>query len=179
MLYKSNFCAECGEKIDRQKTDLLASRRFCEDCARIFENPHRIKKAVAIAAIFIIGILAGQIVQPTKQAVMMTSSRPQNLIAATGKSNVSTNVQNQSAVVTSVGQSANVTDAQQVSSKTNGSSSLPAALETQRAPEKSKSYCGAKTQKGTPCTRRVNSGQRCWQHAGKPAMLPANKLLIR
>jgi hypothetical protein len=31
-------------------------------------------------------------------------------------------------------------------------------------------YCGALTRKGTPCSRRVRKGERCWQHAGLPPM---------
>jgi hypothetical protein len=39
--------------------------------------------------------------------------------------------------------------------------------------------CGARTKKGTPCSRRVHGPVRCWQHKGKPAMLPAEKLKIK
>jgi hypothetical protein len=39
--------------------------------------------------------------------------------------------------------------------------------------------CGARTKKGKPCSRRVHGPVRCWQHKGLPAMLPAEKLLIK
>lgn len=39
--------------------------------------------------------------------------------------------------------------------------------------------CGARTKKGTPCSRRVHAPVRCWQHEGMPAMLPPEKLLIK
>ena len=40
--------------------------------------------------------------------------------------------------------------------------------------------CGARTQKGSPCHRRVHAaGERCFQHKGKPAMLPPEKLVIK
>ena len=39
--------------------------------------------------------------------------------------------------------------------------------------------CGARTKKGTPCSRRVHGPVRCWQHKGKPAMLPVEKLQIK
>ena len=39
--------------------------------------------------------------------------------------------------------------------------------------------CGARTKKGTPCSRRVHGPVRCWQHKGAPAMLPQEKLAIR
>jgi hypothetical protein len=40
--------------------------------------------------------------------------------------------------------------------------------------------CGARTQKGTPCKRRVHiAGERCYQHKGKPAMVSLEKLTIK
>jgi len=41
------------------------------------------------------------------------------------------------------------------------------------------SMCGARTKKGTPCSRRVRGTGRCWQHRGKSAMLSAAKLLVQ
>jgi hypothetical protein len=53
--------------------------------------------------------------------------------------------------------------------------------ETERPtdPAETVSICGARTRKGTPCSRRVRGTGRCWQHRGKPAMLPASKLIVR
>jgi len=39
--------------------------------------------------------------------------------------------------------------------------------------------CGARTKKGTPCSRRVHGPVRCWQHKGLPAMLPPEKLIVK
>ena len=39
--------------------------------------------------------------------------------------------------------------------------------------------CGARTKKGTPCSRRVHGPVRCWQHKGAKAMLPQEKLVVR
>lgn len=40
--------------------------------------------------------------------------------------------------------------------------------------------CGARTQKGTPCRRRVHvAGERCYQHKGRTAMVPLEKLTIK
>ncbi|HJP94387.1 MAG TPA: hypothetical protein VJ875_20675 [Pyrinomonadaceae bacterium] len=56
-----------------------------------------------------------------------------------------------------------------------GESSVPAAPVVAE-----QSYmCGARTKKGTPCSRRVHGPVRCWQHKGMPAMLPQDKLLIK
>ncbi|HYE96898.1 MAG TPA: hypothetical protein VD962_11880 [Rubricoccaceae bacterium] len=40
------------------------------------------------------------------------------------------------------------------------------------------SICGARTKKGAPCQRRVRGVGRCWQHRGKPAILPPSKLVV-
>lgn len=39
--------------------------------------------------------------------------------------------------------------------------------------------CGARTKKGTPCSRRVHGDLRCWQHKGIQPMLPADKRVIK
>ena len=39
--------------------------------------------------------------------------------------------------------------------------------------------CGARTKKGTPCSRRVHQPTRCWQHKGAKAILPAEKLVVK
>jgi hypothetical protein len=39
--------------------------------------------------------------------------------------------------------------------------------------------CGARTRRGTPCSRRVHGPVRCWQHKGMPAMLPPEKLVVK
>jgi len=39
--------------------------------------------------------------------------------------------------------------------------------------------CGARTKKGTPCSRRVRGPVRCWQHKGAQAMLPLEKLVVK
>ena len=39
--------------------------------------------------------------------------------------------------------------------------------------------CGARTKKGTPCSRRIHGPVRCWQHKGAKAMLPQERLVIK
>jgi hypothetical protein len=57
----------------------------------------------------------------------------------------------------------------------------PTAETTQPATTiEEKTYiCGARTKKGTPCSRRVHGPVRCWQHKGAQAMLPIEKLLVK
>jgi hypothetical protein len=53
------------------------------------------------------------------------------------------------------------------------------ATESKIALEQDAYICGARTKKGTPCSRRVHGPIRCWQHKGQPAMLPSDKLIIK
>jgi hypothetical protein len=53
------------------------------------------------------------------------------------------------------------------------------AAEPPTDPNEIVSVCRARTKKGTPCSRRVRGVGRCWQHRGRPAMLPASKLTVR
>ena len=39
--------------------------------------------------------------------------------------------------------------------------------------------CGARTKKGTPCSRRVHGPVRCWQHKGLKPMLAQEKLRLK
>jgi hypothetical protein len=60
----------------------------------------------------------------------------------------------------------------------------PASIEnstsTQPAVTVEETYiCGARTKKGTPCSRRVRGPVRCWQHKGAKAMLPVEKLIVK
>jgi hypothetical protein len=62
---------------------------------------------------------------------------------------------------------------------------LPAPASTSQATQpativEEKTYiCGARTKKGTPCSRRVRGPVRCWQHKGTQAMLPLEKLVVK
>ena len=56
----------------------------------------------------------------------------------------------------------------------------PGASAPQPSPVLEQIYtCGARTKKGTPCSRRVHGPIRCWQHKGAKAMLPQEKLVVK
>ena len=60
------------------------------------------------------------------------------------------------------------------------SASVNAGSQNSSAPliEDDTYVCGARTKKGTPCSRRVHGPVRCWQHKGMPAMVPIEKLRV-
>ena len=65
-------------------------------------------------------------------------------------------------------------------SATTPSSNAQTTTPSQPTPATDDVYiCGARTKKGTPCSRRVHGPVRCWQHKGASAMLPQEKLRIK
>ena len=63
---------------------------------------------------------------------------------------------------------------------TSGAQTSSATSAPQPSPVLEQTYtCGARTKKGTPCSRRVHGPVRCWQHKGAKAMLPPEKLLVK
>jgi hypothetical protein len=55
----------------------------------------------------------------------------------------------------------------------------PTTTEPAAAANEPAYICGARTKKGTPCSRRVRFPGRCYQHKGMPAMLPEDQLLVK
>jgi hypothetical protein len=54
-----------------------------------------------------------------------------------------------------------------------------ASANSQVVVEEAVYICGARTKKGTPCSRRVQQPGRCWQHKGMKAILPDEKLVVK
>lgn len=69
-------------------------------------------------------------------------------------------------------------NATSVLSKTNGAETGNQGQSTTLL-EEAVYICGARTKKGTPCSRRVQQPTRCWQHKGAKAMLPPEKLVVK
>src|SRR6476660_425556 len=55
MIYSPNFCANCGEKIERADWGLFTSRRFCAVCEAEFKGHDLVPRAI-VAAALIVGI---------------------------------------------------------------------------------------------------------------------------
>lgn len=151
MFYKPRFCCECGEKIERAEWTFTHSRRFCDVCQTdlLLHDwlPRAIGAVLAIAGLFSIGALIGSSGQkPSATISTKPGPKPSNRNA--------------------------------------GSNLVPVPIPTaksvdprrlvQKTPDGSREeieICGATTKKGTPCTRRVKGGGRCWQHRGQPGAL--------
>ena len=159
-MYKPNFCAECGTRIERVRWSLWTSRRFCPTCAKRFRRGRIIRPLAVGLLIFAFGYGAGR--------AMRTAPPP--------------------LVVASDAQTGHAPPTTAAHSAPNGNTNAPPApaygldgttSERPTDPNEIISICGARTKKGTPCQRRVRGTGRCWQHLGMPAMLPPEKLIIQ
>lgn len=154
-MYTPNFCSECGAKLLRLRWHLWTSRRFCNHCARRLRKARLVPALLAVLGLIGTGYVAGRVRRPAP---------PPLVIERRSDSPLSDNEQP-------------------------GTSTLPRSSQSEksqaRASEASPSVeevvylCGARTKKGTPCSRRVHGPVRCWQHKGLPAMLPQEKLIIK
>jgi hypothetical protein len=150
-VYKPNFCCECGNKLIRLRWHFWTSRRFCDVCARRFRRERFVPLLVFSLALCASGFLLGR----ARQAA------PPPLIIARRFDSPLNNLQ-------SAGNEVSATSSQ-------GSTSTTEA----KTIEADVYICGARTKKGTPCSRRVHGPVRCWQHKGMPAMLPQEKLRVQ
>ncbi len=169
MLYKPNFCCNCGEKIERAKWTVLTSRRFCGICETEYKGIDYLPRAAVVAAsvIMLLGaasyLRSGNPDRPERPRSEATQKR-QIAGSATAKADIS------------AGSASPKSEASGTTTKEIANSGSPAveANSLQRQPVQKTSteavyYCGALTRKGTACTRRVKTKGRCWQHQGMPA----------
>jgi hypothetical protein len=156
-MYQPNFCSECGTKLLRLRWYLWTSRRFCDRCARRLRKARAVPLLATTLALFFTGYLAGRKYRPPPPPLIIErrSDSPLN------ESNPGTTLEGNSAKVDSG-----------LNTNESGSTS-PVDV------EEAVYLCGARTKKGTPCSRRVHGPVRCWQHKGMPAMLPQEKLIIK
>jgi len=155
-VYKPNFCAECGTKLLRLRWHLWTSRKFCESCARRLRRVRLKQTLFAALALISTGYVAGRVRRPAP---------PPLIIERRSDSPLSDGGPGRSRLRASTTESGlNSTEAQ---------NSSPTSV------EEAVYLCGARTKKGTPCSRRVHAPVRCWQHKGMPAMLPQDKLLVK
>ena len=158
MLFKPNFCCNCGERIERVDWTILTSRRFCSACSVEHKWHDRVPQAVVVggvlALMFGLGSMFGN-KEPTPP--VQTLNYSPGLLRAEPSAAKPTEQ-----ISASVPASTPAT----VAPATPGVKQSPSAgLGTATKAH----YCGALTKKGTPCSRKVKTvGIRCFQHEGKP-----------
>ena len=151
-MYRPKFCIECGAKIIRLSWHPWTSRKFCAHCAPRFAKEQIMPVAVAGAVLLLIGLALGYAERRVTPPLLIARN-PDSPVASSSPQKTSTT--------------------QTVDTGANANAVL--------TPESADvTYmCGARTKRGTPCTRRVHGLVRCWQHKGMPAMLPPEKLIIK
>jgi hypothetical protein len=161
-MYRPNFCAECGERIVRLRWRVWTSRRFCAACDGRFRKGRVLWPIILCVALTGLGFFAGRAMRHAPPPLVIERGAPNSpplpaQTPAAGRQ-IGANAENANARVYGAD-----------------------GTERERPTEAAElvSICGARTKKGTPCSRRVRGTGRCWQHRGRAAMLPAAKLVVR
>ncbi len=168
-MYKPNFCAECGARVEVKRWRIWTSRRFCAQCARRFQRPQIFLVIIAAATLFGLGLITGRF-QRQSPPPLIVERGELPAVAPTASAS-------KDAAKPPEGQNGTDTETNPKPAPAYG----PDGTDTERPtdPNETISICGARTQKGTPCRRRVRGTGICWQHKGLPAMLPPDKLIVR
>jgi hypothetical protein len=165
-MYKPNFCSECGSRIERSRWRVWTSRQFCDECAPRFRKTQFLLPVVAGATLFCIGLVAGRAARPAPPPLIVERGQLTALTARELKGEE----RGTGAETETNGTAAPKTETNYGPDGT--------VNERPTDPVEVVSLCGARTQKGTPCQRRVRGTGRCWQHRGMPAIIPAEKLIV-
>jgi len=161
-MYQPNFCAECAAKIIRLRWRPWTNRKFCERCSPRFAKEQIIHVAIPGAALFLVGLAVGHAARPPVPPLLIERNQASPLSLASNSQNLPATMLTTKTATGESGANAGVGDP---------SNSQSALMEVY--------MCGARTKKGTPCTRRVHGPVRCWQHKGMPAMLAQDKLIVK
>jgi hypothetical protein len=166
-VYQPNFCAECGERVVRERWRVWMSGRFCDDCGRRF-RVRRIYAPLGLCAVLLgAGFVAGRAGRPAQPPLVVIKGGAVDAHATHGKAE--TDARGHAASSGAV--TAKASSASEGADGTAG--------ERPTDPAEVVSICGARTKKGTPCSRRVRGTGRCWQHRGRSAILPPAKLTVQ
>jgi hypothetical protein len=166
-MYKPHFCCDCGSRIERTRWHLWTSRRFCSDCAPRFRKKRLLLSTVTCATLLSVGLLIGRTTRPAPPPLLVERGELPTVTAPVTK---------EKGKRTSEETDSNAPASSPKPEPTYGPDGTP----TERPTEASEiiTICGARTQKGTPCQRRVRGTGRCWQHRGMPAMIPLEKRIV-
>ena len=173
MLFKPKFCCGCGEKIERAEWGILTSRRFCDVCAVENQGQEWLPRAVVLSGV-LIGLFGfGSYLRNSEPASPAALKQADHLRSApVSEAALKPARQELSSGSRGVGADA-ITGREQetsLSSDTPGPTKEQPRLEN-IASDEPVHFCGAMTKKGKPCSRRVKTKGRCWQHVGQPSAL--------
>ena len=146
-MYKPNFCVECGERVLRARWYPWTSRKFCKYCV-----PRSIKKRFAgtilIGVVLIsLGFMTGRSMRQSPPPLIVQNTQGKTVPADWSPKAKASAIP---PVVEAVAPKADIAAAAQPE-KVTLSTPMKGDIVT---------LCGAKTKKGTMCTRRVHGGGR-------------------
>ena len=170
MLFRPNFCANCGEKIERADWGIFTSRRFCPVCESEYKGQDLIPRAIVAVGV-LIGVFGFG-------SYLKSGTAASNSLAVRQSAKIMEQKPAETPVVLQPVKTDTVSPLAAMNLPQTPPA-LPASKQEPKLPttaEEPLYLCGAETRKGTPCTRRVKGNTRCYQHKGMPAMLPAKKL---
>ena len=166
-MHVANYCAECGAHLKRNGWLAWLNGSLCEDCARRLGKTSFARPLAVIAMIVIAAFALGRYQRPGAPPLVIerAANSPLSDLPVNPNDTAKSAIRN-----------------------TNSPSEIPQTSDDRSARQTANAgsaddvvyLCGARTQKGTPCHRRVHlAGERCYQHKGKPAILPPEKLIVK
>jgi len=167
MTYKPNFCCQCGEKIERVRWNFLTSRRFCELCETELGVYDKIPLILAAAGVLFGVFGIGMYFRAPEKTLDLSPNQFVSSASNANKNEATRNISNAAA-----------SPENSTLTKTDASPAMQNPKVQKEPAAEAVYFCGAPTKKGTPCSRRVKGGGRCWQHAGQTAMVAQEKLRI-
>ncbi len=174
MFFRPNYCANCGEKIERANWGIFTSRRFCQVCESEYKGADLIPRVIVGLGIGV-GLLGlgGYLKSGPGDSDLRTSSiQPRRLIEHQ-------NGARRQSPATPQNSNTGTSSAEDAFENKKGVDTAAPVKKESREPvvktviSESSYICGAETKKGTPCSRRVRGNHRCFQHEGMPTMLGA------
>jgi hypothetical protein len=154
-MHAANFCVECGERLARKGWRARLRGNLCDACAQRFGTFKSARSMIVVALIAGFAFATGRYMRPSPPPLVIQRAANSPL------SDLPVNPKDTQHPRKPAGES-------------NANASLSAATDD------AVYICGARTQKGTPCRRRVHAaGERCFQHKGMAAMVPLEKLTIK
>jgi hypothetical protein len=166
-MHVANYCAECGAHLKRKGWRAWLNGSLCEACGRRLGKTTLARPLAVIAIIVIAAFALGRYLRPGAPPLMIERAANSPLSDLPVKLDDT---------------------AKSAGRNTNSQGETPQASDDRSARQNAVLgsaddvvyLCGARTQKGTPCHRRVHfAGERCYQHKGKPAILPPEKLIVK
>ncbi len=156
-MHRPNFCVECGERKALRGWRARFRGNVCDACARRLGTNGFVRRLIMIATIAVSAFALGRWLRPPPPPLIIQRAANSPLSDLPVKLDHATKLAGDGRENASSQQSAN-----------SGSVDDVVYL------------CGARTQKGTPCRRRVHfAGERCYQHKGMPAIVPLEKLTVK